>query len=1093
MTEAVRPLADLERRALQAVRPDWAVTTEQAWLPSPFHVDGLHPRAEERIDAGFADAEASTGPSPIGLVIQGEGGAGKTHLLGWVRQRVLRRGGYFFLADFSSGNPFWTQLLLSVCEDFGRKVYGEQTQLSAMLRRLAIAVGVDDEVRDSVGGQAPLTRTHLDRLVASIDRRDRQLATACQDTIRALTLFGCDDLAARTIGTDYLSPGDLPSGDPEAAAAWGLRNHTKRDQQLVEEISRVLALTGPSVIAVDQVDAVFDRAAKLDVPGSEDLPAQAAAAQEIAGGLMALRQGTRRTLCLVACLPRSWDLVRNRAVETAQDRFRTSLILNTVNTPEVAATLVAARFAKPYAAAGFTPPHPTWPVAPGAFDSAPGHTPRVLLQRVSEHVEVCLTSGTAVELERFDQPVPELVLEQPRAAGSFTELDSRFADLRRTAEIDAALDDAREDLLMPQLLTAAFRAWIKEIGAAGREFRCDQLPGTRPDLHARLRHVLDQDTEEQAQWSVRAVGSDKPRAALSRLQRASAAAGIASTAGGPPRRLFVLRNIPWSGGEKTRQAYAELIEAGGMSLNVTADDLRTFAALHTLLTEARPDLTAWLRERRPAGSTELLAAVLADATPAARASRDAATGEAATGDGATGDGATGDGATGSTVPAAGGRVPQGVEHRRPGGWVVPPRTAGPDEPVEHPDDAIVVGRHLRTGAPLLVKLAELKRHTAMFAGSGSGKTVLLRRIVEEAALRGVSSIVLDPNNDLARLGDPWPEPPANWAPDDARRATEYHASVEVLIWTPGMRSGRPLSFQPLPDLTGLVGAEDSDNYDEAINSAVETLLPRARVTGRTLRAGRSEAVLRQALDYLTRQGGHGLDALVGLLSDLPPAATALGAGVEATAAELAEALKVAQINDRLFAGAGQAVDPGVLLAPSGGSRARVSVISFVGLSPEQQQGFVNQLQTNLFAWVKRNPARDRPLGGLFVMDEAQTLAPSRSKPVSKESTVTLASMARKYGMGLVYATQGPKDIDNRVAGNANTQFFGKLNSPVQIEAARELARGKGTVDRIARLETGEFYFTTEGTGFRELHAPMCLSHHPSSPLTQEEVLERARR
>ena len=59
---------------------------------------------------------------------------------------------------------------------------------------------------------------------------------------------------------------------------------------------------------------------------------------------------------------------------------------------------------------------------------------------------------------------------------------------------------------------------------------------------------------------------------------------------------------------------------------------------------------------------------------------------------------------------------------------------------------------------------------AIFAGSGSGKTVLIRRLVEECALQGVSAIVLDPNNDLARLGDPWPEPPAGWGRGDAERA-----------------------------------------------------------------------------------------------------------------------------------------------------------------------------------------------------------------------------------------------------------------------------------------------------------------------------------
>ncbi len=90
---------------------------------------------------------------------------------------------------------------------------------------------------------------------------------------------------------------------------------------------------------------------------------------------------------------------------------------------------------------------------------------------------------------------------------------------------------------------------------------------------------------------------------------------------------------------------------------------------------------------------------------------------------------------------------------------------------------------------MTVELATLRRHTAIFAGAGSGKTVLIRRLVEECALRGVSAIVLDPNNDLARLGDRWPEPPLAWSEGDAAKAGEYLANTEVVIWTPGRSAG----------------------------------------------------------------------------------------------------------------------------------------------------------------------------------------------------------------------------------------------------------------------------------------------------------------
>ena len=117
--------------------------------------------------------------------------------------------------------------------------------------------------------------------------------------------------------------------------------------------------------------------------------------------------------------------------------------------------------------------------------------------------------------------------------------------------------------------------------------------------------------------------------------------------------------------------------------------------------------------------------------------------------------------------------------------------------VEQAVPALTAGRDHGTGEPVRLAIESLRKHVAIFAASGSGKTVLLRRLVEECALQGVSAIVLDPNNDLARLGEPWPEPPSGWWPGDADRAARYLAGTELITWTPRRQSGRALSFQPL--------------------------------------------------------------------------------------------------------------------------------------------------------------------------------------------------------------------------------------------------------------------------------------------------------
>ncbi len=391
---------------------------------------------------------------------------------------------------------------------------------------------------------------------------------------------------------------------------------------------------------------------------------------------------------------------------------------------------------------------------------------------------------------------------------------------------------------------------------------------------------------------------------------------------------------------------------------------------------------------------------------------------------------------------------------------------------------------------MLVPLSSLRKHTVVFAGSGSGKTVLLRRIVEECALHGVSAIVLDSNNDLARLGDPWPTPPEQWFDGDDVKSAEYLERTEVVVWTPGRSRGRPLSFQPLPDFAAVL--DEADEFRMAVDSAVASLVPRAGLTGRKVDQG--AAVLREALGYFARNGGSSLGSLVDLLEDMPEGISSLRNGPK-LGADMAEALRAAIINDPLFGGAGQPVDPAVLLAPSIGKRARISVLSFVGLpADEQKQGFVNQLQMALFSWIKAHPAADRPLGGLLVMDEAQNYAPSGAFTPCTQSTIALASQARKYGLGLIFATQAPRGIHANISGNAATQFFGVMNTVAHIETAKEMARGKGgRVDDISLLKPGEFFVAGEGMRFERVREPMCLSFHPASPPTEEEVLARAAR
>ncbi|MGH3757114.1 helicase HerA domain-containing protein [Actinophytocola sp.] len=949
---------------------------------------------------------------------------GKTHLLGGVRQTVQREGGYFFLIDLSTGAAFWEDVVEAMRSELLRKSDDGMLQLTELLRRLCDRAAVPDPVTRVILGDVPLTIDDLHRFVGAIRQVNAQVAVECGDTIRALVLYAATD-SKHTIGKDYLA--GLREADGGDRRTWGIHPQPKPHRALVTDISRVLSLTGPSVVAIDQLDSLIDK--KIDAIDEQAMDAERARELAlIADGLMQLRETTRRTLSIVACLPDTWKLLNSVAADTVADRFIETPILGAIVDPQLGRALVEKWLRVIYEPIGFTPPHLTWPAAPSAFgEHWRTYTPRQLLRRIQEHAETCLY-GEIRELASFDEEVIEAPPQVVPDPNYLAEFDRQFAELRKRADVDAALNQHTEDTVMPDLLQAALRSWINEVGNDDRSWETDP-PDGGGRLHAGVRRTLDEERDLAERWMFRAIAPRHGNAVLRKLREARAAAGIRN--GVRNRHLVLIHYGPkgWTGA-KTRAEVSELARVGSPRLEITEDDVRTFHALKEMLTKQSYELLNWLVARKPASRTALLREIL----PGPKQSRS--------------------------------------DHQE----TRPPPTAG--EIVLGMDDEI------------RIELASLRKHAVIFAGSGTGKTVLLRRIVEECALRGVSAIVLDPNNDLARLGDAWPSPPAEWRSGDARRAAEYLANTEVVVWTPGRAGGRPLSFHPLPDFAAV--REDADEFAAAVEAAVAGLVPHARVGGGAKAAVRGRAVLREALTHYARMEARSLSDFVDMLAELPDGVSKLSTATT-MAADLAETLRAAMVNDPLLGSADKPADPAALLTPLPGKRARISVISLIGLpSDEQRQGFVSQLQLEVFAWIKRNPEVDRALGGLFVMDEAQTIAPSGAWTASTQSTILLASQARKYGLGLLLATQAPKGLHNQVTGNATTQFFGRLNSPAQIAAANEIARAKGsTVENISRLECGQFYVTGEAIGFRRMRAPLCLSHHPPGPLRLEEVLDRA--
>ena len=94
---------------------------------------------------------------------------------------------------------------------------------------------------------------------------------------------------------------------------------------------------------------------------------------------------------------------------------------------------------------------------------------------------------------------------------------------------------------------------------------------------------------------------------------------------------------------------------------------------------------------------------------------------------------------------------------------------------------------------------------------------------------------------------------------------------------------------------------------------------------------------------------------------------------------------------------------------------------------------------------------------LVVIDEAHNYA-CKTCGSSKEEIARIAREGRKWGLGLVLATQRMVDIDPEIRGNINTWFFSKLQTPTDFRELSAYMNLAGiNEDSLAILAKREFF------------------------------------
>ena len=449
---------------------------------------------------------------------------------------------------------------------------------------------------------------------------------------------------------------------------------------------------------------------------------------------------------------------------------------------------------------------------------------------------------------------------------------------------------------------------------------------------------------------------------------------------------------------------------------------------------------------------------------------------------------------------------------------------------------LYIGKHLDpNGMPAELyrhKLSDLITHTFICGGSGSGKTVMGKAIIEEAALKGIPSIIVDLKGDLSSLAlafgelaapavAPWIEvedkstlgraalAEANtfrkrlwdWGLAETN-VREFSNQVAVEIFTPRSELGRrvsiPLISSPPPDINKLF-EEDPDTASVMVTSMAEALVRRVIPTGQRDRetdfvTALIEHAWRTGIDLT---GETGLGQLVAMIQE-PPFTTIGVLEIDEHITENRRQKLAQAVNGQLVGAAanwvrGEEMSIDKLVGANRvDGKTQVSVINLSHISDFEDQSFVvAQIAFAINAWMRKQgsaPGGNRPRL-LFFLDEigggGGKTAFYPTYPYTstcKPALNILVKQGRAFGVGCILATQNPGDIDYKGLSNCATWIVGKLQTKRDRDKVRE-----GLTDaefspsdlakKLARPKTGEFMLLNKEGDVHFIKERWLLTYH----------------
>jgi hypothetical protein len=397
--------------------------------------------------------------------------------------------------------------------------------------------------------------------------------------------------------------------------------------------------------------------------------------------------------------------------------------------------------------------------------------------------------------------------------------------------------------------------------------------------------------------------------------------------------------------------------------------------------------------------------------------------------------------------------------------------------------------------PLFYDPANLTTHGIITGMTGSGKTGLGIGILEEAALKGIPAIIIDPKGDLTNLLLHFPElRPADFEPwidpEAARRegkplsqlaeetATRWRdglagwgigreqilklqESVEYTVFTPGSSAGVPVNILAEFAAPDLDWATNKEVLREKISTIVSALLNLVGVGDVDPLRSREHILLSNIIESAWAKG-EPLDLTSLIVQTQKPPFERLGAFPLDNFYPEKDRFELAMLLNNFLASPsfqtwleGQALDAGSLLFGASG-KPRHNIFYLAHLSETERHFFVTLLFAAVESWM-RSQRGTGSLRLLIYFDEIMGYLPPIGNPPPRTVMLRMLKQARAFGVGLLLATQNPVDVDYKALSNAGTWMIGRLQTEQdknRLMDGLKSASGAADLDWIDRTISG---------------------------------------